>query len=303
MSHVDIAMATYNGEAYIEEQIISILNQTYHDWTLYISDDASTDRTIEIITKYSKIDARVKLINTARQGGVIRNFNKALEATNSDYVLLSDQDDVWFPNRLAMLLEEMHKVEISKNKPIMIFSDLELVDKNLIVTAQSFYESNGIDPRENLNVFNLVWGSSVYGCSTILNRCLLNKCLPIPPSVPMHDCWLALNSVTELGLHYYEQKTIKYRQHENNVVGGSNKTFIKKLKNAFKTFSKALVLIEKSRFMLREAKLIKNNESLDAIQLEGVGKILFCFSRIAPKILNGNKKIFAIFMFIGILIK
>jgi len=75
MSHVDIAMATYNGESYIEEQILSIINQTYSSWTLYISDDASTDKTLDIINKYEKIDPRIKLINTERQGGVVNNFN------------------------------------------------------------------------------------------------------------------------------------------------------------------------------------------------------------------------------------
>lgn len=303
MSCVDIAMATYNGEPYIEEQIISILNQTYSNWTLYISDDSSTDRTVEIINKYTKKDPRIKLINTSRQGGVINNFNKALEATTSDYILLSDQDDYWFPNRIFMLLEKMQEVEISKEKPVLVFSDLELVDKNLVVIAKSFYKANKINPLENLNILNLAWSSTVYGCSTIVNRNLLSKCLPIPPSVPMHDSWLALNSAAESGLHYLEQTTLKYRQHENNVVGGSNNTLLYKINNSFKTIAKVLNLIEKSRVMITKGKLIKNNDILNTIHLEGKGKFTFCCRHIAPKIFNGRKKIFAFVIFIGILIK
>ena len=113
MSHVDIAMATYNGEAYIEEQLCSILNQTHTDWTLYISDDGSTDSTTSIIEKYLISDARIKLINRVKQGGVVRNFNKALEATTADYIMLSDQDDFWYENKIELLLNK--KSEVEKN--------------------------------------------------------------------------------------------------------------------------------------------------------------------------------------------
>jgi len=302
MSHVDIAMATYNGEAYIEEQLLSIINQTYSSWTLYISDDASTDKTADIIKQYEKLDSRIKLINTARQGGVVNNFNCALNATRANYVLLADQDDYWNSDRVEKLFSHISERD-SLNKPLMVFSDLEVVDDKLVTISDSFYKSNSIDPLKNLNPVQLLWKCSVYGCTTIFNRKLLEKCLPIPVGITMHDNWLALNAATESGLEYLDIRTIRYRQHSNNVVGGGNKGVLKKLLSLNKNIKKMMKYRENINTLLDEAKKIPSNEILLGVEIKGKNSFGFSFKEIFPAIFLQSKKAYSILIFIIFLVK
>lgn len=302
MSHVDIAMATYNGEAYIEEQLLSIINQTYSSWTLYISDDASTDKTADIIKQYEKLDSRIKLINTARQGGVVNNFNCALNATRANYVLLADQDDYWNSDRVEKLFSYISERD-SLNKPLMVFSDLEVVDEKLVTISDSFYKSNSIDPLKNLNPVQLLWKCSVYGCTTIFNRKLLEKCLPIPVGITMHDNWLALNAATESGLEYLDIRTIRYRQHSNNVVGGGNKGVLKKLLSLNKNIKKMMKYRENINTLLYEAKKIPSNEILLGVEIKGKNSFGFSFKEIFPAIFLQSKKAYSILIFIIFLVK
>ncbi|MFS7308268.1 glycosyltransferase family 2 protein [Rahnella inusitata] len=302
MFHVDIAMATYNGEAYIEEQISSIISQTHTSWTLYISDDASNDRTVAIIKQFAELDSRIKLINTARQGGVVCNFNRALRATKSDYVLLADQDDYWHSDRINSLLSFILEKE-QKNKPAMVFSDLEVVDDKLITIDDSFYKSNLIDPLDNLVPENLLWKCTVYGCTTIFNRKLLDKCLPIPADVTMHDNWLALNAAAVGGLVYFDHQTIRYRQHNNNVVGGANKGMYKRLLSVKRNIKNLLSYRQKINVLLSEAKKKEENTMLSKININGGGSAVFAFKKILPAMLFKSRKSYSFFMFIIFMVR
>jgi len=101
---VDIVMATYNGHKYLQEQITSIILQSHKNWRLLISDDASSDKTIEIIKKNIALDSRISLVNCVHQGGVVENFNKALKYISSDYVMFCDQDDFWLEDKISIML-------------------------------------------------------------------------------------------------------------------------------------------------------------------------------------------------------
>ncbi|MBT9184864.1 glycosyltransferase family 2 protein [Pectobacterium punjabense] len=302
MVSVDIAMATYNGEKYIVEQINSIINQTVENWTLYISDDDSLDNTVALIKEFALVDDRIILINEERQGGVLGNFNKVLEATKADYVFLADQDDVWPRNRVELLLGEIQKKDKNTEGPMMIYSDLELVDENLNTIAESFYNSCKIKPLENIDPINLLWKCSVYGCTTVFNRALLKKCLPIPNGITMHDNWLALNAATENGLFYFDQTTIKYRQHDNNVVGGG-RSFFKKIRYSLVSFRKILANREKINNMLISSKKIHNNDVLNNLNLDDHRSMMFSFNHILPHVLCGSRRVFSFFNFIGFLIR
>lgn len=300
MQNVDIAMATYNGERFIAEQLLSIQKQTYPYWTLYISDDASTDNTIKIIKDFASTDSRIKLINTERQGGVVNNFNKALLATDAEYVLLSDQDDYWPEQRVVDLLNFiMHKPQ---DKVAMAFSDLTLVNESLKVISKSFYKSRAIEPTKNSDCSDLIWQCSVYGCSVIMNRKLLDKCLPVPQGITMHDNWLALNAATESGLFFYDRQTILYRQHDNNVIGGSGKTLAEKIKYLPKTFIKIIKYRKKITKLIVEAKKVKGNESLSSLGNSWLSDIIFAFRHISPAIFFGSRRGYALFMFIAFLV-
>ena len=145
MKQVDIALATFNGEKYIREQIESIQKQTYSNWRLLISDDCSTDSTIAIIKELMQNDRRINIVNESRQGGVIKNFNKALMHTTAEYVLLCDQDDIWPSERLSKLVSDISRIEGDKvNSEIMIFTDLCLIDEKNNTIAEGFYKFNNI---------------------------------------------------------------------------------------------------------------------------------------------------------------
>jgi hypothetical protein len=114
------------------------------------------------------------------------------------------------------------------NSEIMIFTDLCLIDEKNNIISESFYTINEINPESNLKQSKLFWNSSVYGCSVILNRKLLNASLPIPEFAHMHDQWLALNASRSEGLYYLEYPSVLYRQHTGNVVGGRKEKLVTK---------------------------------------------------------------------------
>ena len=125
---IDILMATYNGEKYLVEQLDSIINQTYRNWNLLIRDDNSTDKTLEIIQNYHKKDKRIKILKDNKGNlGIVRNFEELLKSSESEFIMFSDQDDIWVENKLDMYLKMIEKI---KNKGFMIHSDAILFDKN-----------------------------------------------------------------------------------------------------------------------------------------------------------------------------
>lgn len=293
MSTVDIAMATYNGEKYISEQIDSIINQSYQDWRLYISDDGSTDNTVKIVKTFVSKDERIILINTERQGGVIPNFNKALEHTRAGFIALSDQDDIWPVNRLEILVNEISKNN-ETNQPQLIFTDLTLVDEDGNTIAESFYSENSIDPLENLEGYNLLWRSTVYGCTTIMNRSLIDIVLPIPLDAQMHDQWLAMKAHQSNGLRFFNSSTILYRQHSSNVIGGTNKGTLNRIKDFKSNLNNLGKNIERIKSYLKKNKgLYFPNRCFNDYK----DNIRFAIFEIFPYFIKGNKKIKTLVIF------
>lgn len=299
MKQVDIALATFNGEKYIREQIESIQKQTYSNWRLLISDDCSTDSTIAIIKELMQSDSRINIVNDSRQGGVIKNFNKALMHTTAEYILLCDQDDIWPSERLSKLVNEISCIEKEKiNSGVMIFTDLCLIDEKNNIISESFYKNNKINPKNNLQRNKLFWNSSVYGCSVIMNRKLLNASLPIPKFAHMHDQWLALNASRSGGLYYLEYPSVLYRQHTGNVVGGRNKSWLQKtksLKKNLKTISKSIA--NTIECLKHEANKTQKDYNIHAIVSS------FAFKEVLPSVFSGERKIFSLLIFIGLMIK
>lgn len=182
MKKIDIALATYNGSPFLSEQLDSILNQTHTDISVLCSDDGSKDDTVLKVKNSAKLDNRIHVCNTKRVGGTVLNFEKALEFTQSEYIMLSDQDDVWLPhkidNMLSFIIEKEN--ELGSESPILCFSDLTLVNESLNVIAGSFYKANKFDPLNNTQEEFLLWRSTVYGCSCIFNKACLKMALPFP---------------------------------------------------------------------------------------------------------------------------
>ena len=233
---VDILMATYNGEKYIEEQCQSIINQTYTDWRLIISDDCSTDKTVEILKRYQKCYSKKIFVyeNNISSGSAKNNFYKLLDYSTSEYVMFSDQDDVWKKDKIAVTYNKMIEMqtEYGDNMPLLVHTDLCVVDENLNVINNSLFSMQQMDyTRDKLN--NLLVENIVTGCTVMVNRSLLDMVYQKPKYSIMHDSWLALIAASFGKIGFVNSSTIFYRQHARNLVGAKKTCGMKYLLNKF----------------------------------------------------------------------
>ena len=217
MEKVTVIMSSYNGEKYIKEQIESILNQDQEELVIYIRDDGSTDATVEILQEY--INTGRVFIDTGKNMGAKSSFIQAIQdAPEADYYALSDQDDIWDLNKISVAIEKIKKIEDGVT-PILYHSALNLADKdgNIYATTGS-YNNIGFLNGEN---------RAITGCTVVFNSVLMELLrMYIPKSFSMHDAWIHnLCLAVDGKVIYDEEAHLRYRQHENNVVGGSKGLF------------------------------------------------------------------------------
>ncbi|MCG9892955.1 MAG: glycosyltransferase family 2 protein [Thermosynechococcaceae cyanobacterium MS004] len=220
---LDIVLATYNGDRFLDAQIKSILAQDYPDWRLLIRDDGSCDRTHEIIQTYLQREPhRLQWIDAGEPEnvGVTLNFNRLLEQSSEDYTFLCDQDDSWLPHKISNTLETMQRLELQwgAETPILVHSDLSVANEHLEVLHSSFWRSQNLDPACN-SLQHLLIRNHITGCTVLINKALRELALPIPKSVFMHDWWLGLVAAAFGQAAYLKQPTVLYRQHQHNQVG------------------------------------------------------------------------------------
>ncbi len=225
---VTIVLAAFNGQSFIREQIESLQRQTYTNWSLLIRDDHSSDRTVDIVRELALKDERITLLNDA-QGwlGTTHNFGALLKAAHdagARYVRCADQDDVWHPEKIARQLEMMLQAEATwgSQTPQLVHSDLAVVDAKLKMIHPSFMDYEGLAHPQYLPLKTLLVQNFVTGCTTMVNRALLDLVVPIPQEAAMHDWWLALCAAIAGEIHYLPQATVSYRQHGRNCVGARN---------------------------------------------------------------------------------
>jgi len=221
-----VLLASYNGQPYLSAQLESIFQQITPGWHVYIRDDLSSDNTVEAISHYFERGECVWLRDNSGRLKSLGNFSllmqKAYEA-GEKYFFLSDQDDVWVNYKLALQMMHMQEMEhLYPGKPILVHSDLEVVDVSLNIIDASFMRYQGIrhEPSNPLHV--LLAQNFVTGCTVMINRSLLDIALPIPEHVVMHDWWLALCAAVFGHIGYIDEPLVKYRQHGNNEVGAKH---------------------------------------------------------------------------------
>lgn len=211
---VAVIMPTCNGEDHIQEQIDSILNQTFADYNLFVFDDASTDQTADIVQQMSEKEQRIQLVvNTVRKG-VIQNVNDALSEIKADIYFLSDQDDVWMPDKMAKQIDVLQD-----DKVIMTFTNLTLVDKKGRPQNANLWDSQGINPNHGNVPAIIPVISIVQGCTIAFKERLLQTALPIPEKALMHDHWLSFFAALGGDVVAVRECLVCYRQHGNNTIG------------------------------------------------------------------------------------
>lgn len=208
---ITVCIATYNGERFIDEQLHSILHQITNKDQIIISDDLSSDSTLEIIRNLK--DPRITIFSNTTQHGPVNNFENALRHATGDIIFLADQDDIWMPNKVATMLNYLENADI-------VMSDCQIIDENGTILFPSFFERNG----SKLGIMNNLFKNSYIGCCMAFNRKILAKALPFPSDIPMHDWWIGLIGEAYGKSIVCNQQLVAYRRHTKNVSASGEKS-------------------------------------------------------------------------------
>lgn len=220
---ISVAMASYNGEKYIKDQVDSILKQLNVNDELVISDDGSTDRTVDIISSYK--DRRIKILKGPKKG-VKQNFANAINHCSGKYIFLSDQDDVWMDNKVEKVLDVFQ----SDSEIMNVVHDCLVIDSNLNIIEDSFFKLR----NSKRGILKNIWKNSYIGCCMAFNSSIKDKILPIPNDIEMHDQWIGIKAELNGKSVFIKEKLIKYRRHDANVSNLNEHYSINKmLKNRF----------------------------------------------------------------------
>ena len=213
---VNILMSTYNGQQFLTEQIRSIQDQSYTDWTLFIRDDGSSDNTKEILKDFEHQDSRIHIIDSDKSDnlGVIKSFHKLVNHDRADYYFFSDQDDVWLPNKLELSLKEAQNY--LADLPLMVYMDLKVVNQDLEIMTESMVKSQS--HHANTELVQELTENTVTGGVAMINHALAEMWQETD-DILMHDWYLALLASAFGNLVFIDQPGELYRQHSDNVLG------------------------------------------------------------------------------------
>ena len=274
---VAICMATYNGEAYLREQIDSILHQTYGDWVLFIRDDGSKDATQEIIGQYTAAypDKIIRITEPSLSGGSARANFASIWAWVSrnygfSYFMFADQDDVWLAQKLEKSMALMQQKLAGRDIPMLVHTDLKVVDAALNVLDESFFAYRSLEV-DAADLRHLLIQNNVTGCTMLWNRAL-NDLLDLQAeAVAMHDWWIALAACVFGEIHALKEPTVLYRQHGSNVVGATKVNsvafIIKRFKNLDHVRKTLKMAVEQAASFLQYYAAKMDGESRRIVQL------------------------------------
>lgn len=281
MEKVDILLATYNGEMFLKEQLESILNQTYSNFRILISDDNSTDDTKKIIEEYKKKDNRIEVFYQKENLGLISNFEFLLKQVKSELYMFSDQDDIWRKDKIEISIKKLEETNSD-----LVYSNLEVVDKDLNTIYESYWKLKGLENKvKKYNNFDALYlNNYITGCTILSKSKYLKKILPLPKESKyvLHDYWVSL-IVSSLGkITYIDEPLIKYRQHKRNNIGSKKKSnaleSLEEIRNLFidvKIQHFNVFIENQDRFLSEEYKEL-NKEALEYYKmLEGKKYINF----------------------------
>lgn len=261
MRKIGVALCTFNGENYLKEQLDSILNQSVNVDEIIVCDDKSTDKTLEILEEYSKNNPTIFKIfkneNTLRS---VKNFEKAISLCESDYIFLSDQDDIWKINKVEKTLS------FFANNPDLdaVFSNANFINDRSEVLPNnlwnSIYFNSDMIVFDELYKYIVLKRNIVTGATFCFKKDVKNYVLPFPEMPRLHhDHWMAFLVAQKDKLGFIIEELISYRLHDKQQVGSSLKeSMIKKIKNS--VVEKYILENKKSFFFKGKiSKTLKNN--------------------------------------------
>ncbi|HEY2726713.1 MAG TPA: glycosyltransferase family 2 protein [Parafilimonas sp.] len=251
---VSIIMATYNGEKFLHEQLISVVQQTYPYLEIIIVDDNSTDNTPNILRAFARQHSNIHLYFNEHNLGYIKTFEKGCTLASGNYISFCDQDDVWALNKIELQMQTLRD-------DAMVYCNDEMVDTNLNSLSKQYSDFKQLSSFDNC--LHFATDNCVAGHSMIMKKELFNFAYPFPKEIP-HDHWCAFCATFFGGVKYLNKPLVKWRMHENNVTHSEvnkketiramrkrldiffntcppeykkEKTILKKLSESYKSFS------------------------------------------------------------------
>jgi glycosyltransferase involved in cell wall biosynthesis len=237
-------MATFNGEKYLKEQINSIIPQLSYNDEIIISDDSSNDNTLKIIKNLN--DSRIKTYINNTFYSPIYNFENALRFSNGDYIFMADQDDIWEPNKVEVMLAYLQSYDL-------VVSDASTIEDDMVI-CDSFYSMNNSKSGFLSNLIH----NSYLGCCMAFNRKVLRFALPFPKGIPMHDIWIGMIADVFGKTYFCKEQLVRYRKHSKNTspaLRTSNYTFFQKI-----SFRTNVVLHLAKRIVERKYSLMEQSK-------------------------------------------
>ena len=248
--HIAILLATYNGERYLAEQLDSLLAQTCQDWHLYVHDDGSLDGTLAMLHSFASAHPdKMTILDYPPMGEPCKNFLSMLERVDAPYYMFCDQDDVWLPEKIERTFHVMRQAEIAgpTDTPILIHTDLTVVDEDKNVINPSFWNYSRIYPQWFTNYIDYAALNPVTGCTMLFNakaKAIIKRPYDL---ATMHDAWVTFSVAAVNGIiESVKEPTILYRQHGHNTLGAKDAkklTLSYKIKNFF-----AIIKHKRARF-------------------------------------------------------
>jgi glycosyltransferase involved in cell wall biosynthesis len=241
---ISVAMATYNGAKFIKEQLSSILNQLGEEDEVVISDNYSTDNTLEIIESFN--DKRIRVFKNERlsENGSINcyfNFENALNQTKGDIIFLSDQDDLWKDNKVKLCVSALKQYD-------MVVTDCHVISKKGDILLDSYFKRR----KSGMGFVKNLFANTYLGCCMAFKRNILDIALPFPKQMTMHD--ILLGTISELFFNpcFIDDKLVLYREHGSNVsptaLGISRFSFGEKIVFRFKVIKYLPLLFYRKYF-------------------------------------------------------
>ncbi|QCT94714.1 glycosyltransferase family 2 protein [Caminibacter mediatlanticus TB-2] len=211
MKKIEILLFVYNGERFLEKQINSILTQTYKNFTLHLIDDCSNDNSFEIINKYKNL-TNVKIYRNDKNIGIVKNVEKYLNLINGEFFALSDQDDIWLPNKLEKQIKY-----INNKKPMLVHSDLVMINEYEKILYSSYFKFRNYNLPNKKSLNTIISQNGVMGNTILFNQKLKELILPFPKDLIVHDYWIALINEIYGERITLNEKLVMYRIHNNNL--------------------------------------------------------------------------------------
>lgn len=206
---VSIAMATYNGAKYIEEQLQSIIQQTYSNIEIVIVDDCSKDNTIEIIQQLQQQYNFIHVFVNEANSGVTKTFEKAIIKCKGEFIAISDQDDIWELNKIEILVNEIGNHDAVYSNSLLVDASGQSLNKSFtsIMNMKTYYRGAPF-----------LLSNSVPGHTILMKQTFVQNILPFPPKM-LFDLWIGFCAAGNNGIKFVDKTLVKYRQHDTNTIG------------------------------------------------------------------------------------